>query len=72
MRKKVGLGIAKIYTEDECGVSDSVMADFHDFAYSSPAQVPVSASLHIRFCPWCGAERQAGEKRRVIEVIRDI
>jgi hypothetical protein len=70
MKKKVGLGIAKIYTETECGVPDSVMVDFHNFGYESPSNLPVAAALKLKFCPWCGTERSS-ERGRIIEVIRD-
>ena len=70
MRGKVGLGIAKIYSEEECGVSDSAMLDYHDFSYTSPSQLPVAAALTFRFCPWCGTARTVEEPRRTIEVIR--
>lgn len=71
MRKKVGLGIAKVYSEKECGVPDSAMADYHDFGYTSPTRLPVMAALKLRFCPWCGAERRPDDQRRTIEVIQN-
>lgn len=71
MRKKVGLGIAKVFTEDECGVPDSAMVDYHDFGYESESELPVAAALSLRFCPWCGTRRTTSEKRRTIEVIRN-
>jgi len=70
MRTKIGLGIAKVFSEAECGVSDSAMVDYHDFAYESPSQLPVAMSLTLRFCPWCGSERKTDDLRRTIEVIR--
>ena len=68
MRLKVGLGIDKIYPEDECGVSDAALADFHDFNYTSPTNVPVMAALTIKFCPWCGAEKTDQDVRRTTEI----
>jgi len=69
MRSKVGLGIAKVFSEDECGVADSTLADYHDFSYESPTGLPVAVSLSLRFCPWCGVERKRDDQRRTIEVI---
>jgi len=71
MRKKIGLGIAKVFSEEDCGVADSVMADYHNFGYESISQLPVQAALVLKYCPWCGQERAADSKRRVIEIIRD-
>jgi len=70
MRSKVSLGIAKVYSEEDSGVPDSVLVDFHNFDYVSESKLPVAAALTIRFCPWCGAERQAGDEKRTTEVIR--
>lgn len=70
MRSKIGLGIAKVFSEDECGVSDSTMVDYHDFSYESPSHLPVAISLSLRFCPWCGIARKEDDHRRTIEVIR--
>jgi len=71
MREKVGLGIAKVFSEQECGVPDSTMVDYHDFDYTSPSELPVAAALSLKFCPWCGEARQHDEQRRTIEIIRD-
>jgi hypothetical protein len=70
MRRKIALGIAKVYSQEECGVSDSEMAEFHDFGYRSTSELPVAAALSIRFCPWCGTKRNSDSTRRVVEVIR--
>jgi len=69
MRKKVGLGVAKVFSEDECGVPDSAMVDFHNFDYKSTSGLPVEVALTIKFCPWCGTPRSNTENRRTIEVI---
>lgn len=71
MHKKVALGIAKVYSEAECGISDSALVDFHDFGYQSDSGVPVGVALSIKYCPWCGTERDHDdETRRNVEVIR--
>jgi hypothetical protein len=70
MRRKVALGIAKVFSEAESGVPDSVMIDFHDFDYSSPTNMPVAAALSFRFCPWCGTKRDPNAEKRRTEVIR--
>jgi hypothetical protein len=70
MRAKVAIGIAKVFTKKECGLSDIVMADFHDFQYESTSNLPVAAALSIRFCPWCGTERTFEAVRRTTEIIR--
>jgi hypothetical protein len=70
MHTKVALGIAKIYSEEECGVNDSVLVDYHNFDYVSNSKLPVAAALRTKFCPWCGATRKAGDKRRITEVIK--
>jgi len=72
MLRKVAIGIAKVYTESECGLSDSVMMDFHDFDYKSPTNLPVAAALAFKFCPWCGVRRERDSQRRTTEVIRHI
>lgn len=73
MRRKVAVGIAKVFTKDECGLGDDVMVDFHLFDYSSPAQVPVAAALVFKFCPWCGTRRDnSNMEARATEVIRPI
>lgn len=71
MHRKVALGIARVYSEEECGVADSVLVDYHDFDYQSPSGVPVAAALSIKYCPWCGEKRDPlDESRRQVEVIR--
>lgn len=72
MRLKVSLGIARVHPEDECGISDSVMVDFHDFDYRSNSSLPVSSALTFKYCPWCGADRRNvhDSDRRTVEVIR--
>jgi len=71
MHKKVGLGIARVYAEEECGVPDSVMVDYHDFNYESASSLPVAAALSFKFCPWCGTARADQDPdRRTTEVVR--
>jgi len=70
MRRKVALGVAKIYSKEECGVDDSTLIDFHDFAYESPSGLPVRAALVYKFCPWCGVEKTVDDQRRTTEVIQ--
>jgi hypothetical protein len=70
MRRKVALGIAKVFTEAESGIPDSVMMDHHDFDYTSPTKLPVAAALVFKFCPWCGQRRDATSEQRRTEVIR--
>lgn len=72
MRLKVDLVIGKIHHEDDCGVSDAVMADFHDFDYQSPTALPMRVLLTFKFCPWCGADRRNvnNDDRKVTEVVR--
>lgn len=72
MRRKVVIGIFKILPEAECGVPDSVMADYHDFDLRSPAGVPVAAALRVRFCPWCGTKREPHHESRTTEVHKTI
>lgn len=71
MHKKVGLRIDKVFSEEACGVPDSVMADYHNFDYQSDSGLPVAAALSFKFCPWCGEDRvDADPDRRVTEVVR--
>ena len=70
MKRKVAIGIAKVFTQEECGLQDTVLADFHDFEYESPSKFPVAAALTIRFCPWCGTKRKCEDIRRTTEIIR--
>lgn len=71
MHQKVALGIARVYSEQECGVADSVLVDYHDFGYQSATGAPVAAALSFMFCPWCGAERDPDDQtRRNVEVIK--
>ena len=70
MKEKVILGIAKVLSEEECGIPDSALVDYHDFEYESPTKLPISAALTTRFCSWCGAEKNLDDKRRITEVIR--
>jgi len=71
MHRKVALGITKIYSEEECGLPDSVMVDYHNFGYESTNKLPVAAALSFNFCPWCGVTRDdQDETRRTTEVIR--
>lgn len=73
MRRKVAVGIAKIFTKEECGLGDEVMLDFHRFDYNSPTKVPVAAALAFKFCPWCGTRRDQGKtEERSTEVIRQL
>lgn len=71
MHRKVALGIARVYTEEECGVSDFALVDYHDFGYKSQSGAKVAAALSLKFCPWCGVKRDhADQTRRNVEVIR--
>jgi hypothetical protein len=70
MRAKVAIGIAKVFTKKECGLSDTVMADFHDFQYKSTSNIPIAAALSIQYCPWCGKARSFEDIRRTTEIIR--
>lgn len=72
MRVKVDLAIGRVRPESECGVSDAVLADFHDFDYESPSALPVGIMLTFKFCPWCGTDRRSvgNEDRKITEVIR--
>lgn len=72
MRLKVSLCVARVHPEPECGVPDSILADYHDFSYQSPTSLPVSAALSFNFCPWCGTDRRSvrDEDRKIVEVIR--
>jgi len=71
MHQKVALGIAQVYSEEKCGVPDTALADFHNFDYQSSTGAPVAAALSLRFCPWCGVERDNNDQtRRNVEVIR--
>ena len=70
MRTKVQLAIARVLSEEECGIPDTVMADFHDFSYQSPTNLPVAAALVTQYCAWCGAKRRPNEKRTTTEVIQ--
>jgi hypothetical protein len=73
MRRKIAIGIAKVFSEDECGIPDSAMLDFHNFNYSSPTKLPVAVALAFKFCPWCGARRDnSNMERRATEVIRPL
>lgn len=72
MRKKIVVGIAGILSEEQCGVPDSVMVDYHDFDYQSDSGVPVSLALKFAFCPWCGTQLGADQARRTTEVIRGV
>lgn len=70
MHKKIALQIAKVYTEEECGIPDSVMVDYHDFGYRSKTNLKVAASLSFKFCPWCGSARDDNDQsRRIVETI---
>ena len=64
MRRKVALGIVKVFGESECGVSDAAMADFYDFSQGEVEGVPIAAALTVRFCPWCGTERRPDHESR--------
>lgn len=68
MHKKIVLRIAKINTQAECGVPDTIMTDYHDFGYESKSNLPVAAALSFRFCPWCGEARDDNDQtRRIVE-----
>lgn len=70
MSRKVALNIAKIYSEEECGIPESTMLDFHDFGYNSKSGLPVAAALAFNYCPWCGQEKdRQDESRRRTEVV---
>jgi len=70
MRAKVIIGIARVLSEEECGISDSVLVDFHDFSYESPTKLPVASALTTRYCAWCGKKRDPDDERKTTEVIR--
>jgi len=59
MRRKVIVGILAVMNEEECGISDTHLADFMLFDVQSPSGKPV---LGFKYCPWCGKQR-TGESR---------
>ena len=65
MRRKVVVGILGVLPEEQCGVSDTELADFMRFDLNTPDNKPV---LAFRFCPWCGAARAPDGEVRIVDV----
>ena len=65
MRRKIMVGILKVFSEEECGISDSELADVMRFDLQSPTGKPV---LAFRYCPWCGQPRDQAGESRVVDV----
>jgi hypothetical protein len=63
-RQKVIVAVAKILTKEECGIPDSLLADYVDHGTDSPGGKPV---LAFQFCPWCGAKRDPEGETRITE-----
>lgn len=51
LRKKIVIAIIAVLDEEECGVSDSALADAFDPDLPGPDGKPV---LRMRYCGWCG------------------
>lgn len=69
MHRKVAIGIVRVFKESECGIPDSVLAEYHDFSYESRTGLPVAAALATRFCPWCGSSRSFSTGKRTTETV---
>jgi hypothetical protein len=65
MRRKVVVGILGVLPEQQCGVSDTELADFMRFDLQTPDNKPV---LAFRYCPWCGAARTPDSEVRIVDV----
>jgi hypothetical protein len=65
MRRKVVVVPAKVLPEEACGVPDSELVDYLIHTHDSPGGKPI---LAIKFCPWCGTERDPGGETRVSEI----
>ena len=65
MRRKIVVGIIKVLNEEECGVSDTELADVMRFDLETPDG---KAVLAFRYCPWCGKPRSAGGETRIVDV----
>ena len=59
LRRKILVVIAKVFTEEACGVPESEMAEVIRWDLDVPSGKPV---IGFRFCPWCGQKRK-GEVR---------
>ncbi len=66
LRRKIVVGIFRVFSEEECGISDSELADVMRFDLATPSGKPV---LAFRFCPWCGKPREDGGETRVVDVV---
>lgn len=65
MRRKVIVAVVGCLPEDQCGVPDSVLADFMRFDLSVPSGKPV---ISFKFCPWCSKERTYDTEARITDV----
>lgn len=61
MRKKILIGVFAVLPESDCGVPESVLADFIDFDMNVPSGKPV---VRVRFCSWCGKLVQKDTTRK--------
>jgi hypothetical protein len=68
-RRKLVVGILAVLPEEECGVSNTEIAEFIRFDLKTPKGTPV---ISFRYCPWCGTERALGTETRITEHIADV
>ncbi len=63
-RQKIIVSVSKVVPESECGIPDSILADYINHGTDSPGGKPV---LTFQYCPWCGTERDPDGETRVTE-----
>jgi hypothetical protein len=70
MRIKVPLAAMPYLSEAECGIPDSILADFMRFDLVAPPGPDGKrhAVISIAFCPWCGKRREYGTDTRVTDI----
>lgn len=60
-RRKIVIGIIGVLPEETCGVPDSVLADFLDWA----DQPSGKSLLRAAYCCWCGARQTPDSESRI-------
>jgi hypothetical protein len=66
-RRKIALGVIHVFTEEECGVSDVMLADLYrpELSAGGGSRKPV---VGFRWCPWCGTPRDFDSETLITDV----
>ena len=72
MRQKMVVFLGPYLSEQECGIPDSILADFMRFDLTAPPGPDGRSRMVIgfKFCPWCSKRFDQTSETRISDVAR--